>query len=651
MNDQPTVLVLHPSDELYGADRSLLALVLAVEGIARAVVVLPNDLPYQARLSSVLIARGVKVLVGPLPVVRRRYLNGLGLVTWGMASLRGWIWLVRVARRERAVGIISNSGGILVGVAVAAALRRPHLWYLREIVERPVWFRGVLRTMARLAPGRVAVVSNAVAQWLGRVRGRGPWVLHNGVDIPDRVTPLPDRPTAVFVGRLNDWKGQGVFVEAARASHVARPGALYRLVGGPVPGDTRTATALRSLISEVDPEGRFIEWVGEVPDARAAMRDAWIVVVPSLRPDPFPNVVLEAMSEARAVVGSSAGGITETVVGGTTGILCRPGDRSELAAAMTELLGNREEAVRYGEAGRARAQALFSREAFVGKWRALFSAWLAGSPIRDRHRPASAAVHDVVWDETKVSRFWDFASSHGTADYFSSVFARDLADEIVKVARPDGIVVDLGCGVGDLMLELRRHGLTVRGVDNSPDSIAVARTRLSDLDAEDLKVGSLTALPLPDDSVDTAVLIEVVEHMSENDLRAMLAEVMRVLRPGGHLFLSTPNDEDLTAERLPCPRCGARFHRMQHVRRWTSDSMVAFLQSGGFRFAQAYERRLAGESGLDSRLRRRWRTLRDRQVRCPDCGAIWNRSLALSRLAGGSRRRPRPHLLAVATRP
>jgi hypothetical protein len=39
-------------------------------------------------------------------------------------------------------------------------------------------------------------------------------VLHNGVDIPASIQPLPDVPTAVFVGRLNEWKGHLVFVEA-----------------------------------------------------------------------------------------------------------------------------------------------------------------------------------------------------------------------------------------------------------------------------------------------------------------------------------------------------------------------------------------------------------------------------------------------------
>lgn len=369
MTERPTVLVLHPSDEFYGADRSLLSMVRSMPDIVRPLVVLPSDLPYGGELSHTLRQNGIDVVVGPLPVVRRRYLRGLNVVRWGIGSIRGWMWMVRLARAEKARLVISNTSGILIGAPLARAIGASHAWYLREIVEHPRWFRTVIRGSARLAKGQIVAVSDAVARWVGSVPDHGPVVIRNGVDIPAEVEPLPDQPSAVFVGRLSDWKGQDVFVSAALISHQTRPSARYRIVGGAVPGDDGAARELSRRLQVVDPTGSFITWDGPLADPRSAMRAAWVVVVPSLRPDPFPNVVLEAMSEGRMIVGSATGGIPEMVTDGITGVLCPPGDAHALAAAISMALGDKGLAERAGMAGRFKAAEEFSRSQFVDAWR------------------------------------------------------------------------------------------------------------------------------------------------------------------------------------------------------------------------------------------------------------------------------------------
>ena len=104
-----------------------------------------------------------------------------------------------------------------------------------------------------------------------------------------------------------------------------------------------------------------------------------VVVVPSTNPDPLPNVVLEAMAEGRAVVGSSAGGIPEMVVDGVTGLLVPPGDVGALTSAVARILSTPSVAAAYGRAGRHRAEELFSRDQASAAWRALFRTWLGGA--------------------------------------------------------------------------------------------------------------------------------------------------------------------------------------------------------------------------------------------------------------------------------
>lgn len=368
------MLFLHPSDELYGADRSLRSLVLAVQDLVRPVVILPNDLPYRGQLSASLREAGVEVVIGPLPVVRRRYLDPVRVVPWATRTFVGTVWLTVQARRRRAVTVVSNTTAVIGGPVAARLTGVPHLWYVREIIENPRWYRALVCRLARIARGQIIAVSRAVADWLGDVPGHGPVVLHNGVDVYGDPRPLPDAPRALFVGRFNGWKGQETFIEAACLAHERVPTATFALVGGAVPTDQATAAAVEAQARTADPAGDWLELVGEVPDSREAMRGAWLVAVPSTLPDPFPNVVLEAMSEGRAVVGSNLGGIPEMIVEGLTGTLVAAGDAGQLAESLVRILQDRDLAESMGRAGRREVDEKFSRDRQRSSWHSMLFA-------------------------------------------------------------------------------------------------------------------------------------------------------------------------------------------------------------------------------------------------------------------------------------
>lgn len=96
-------------------------------------------------------------------------------------------------------------------------------------------------------------------------------------------------------------------------------------------------------------------------------------------------------------------------------------------------------------------------------------------------------------------------------------------------------VLDAGCGHGPLAAALQERGAVVSGFDLSPAMIAIARERLGD-DA-DVRVADLAApLPYPDEGFDV-VTISLALHYVE-DWMPTLAEVRRVLRPGGRLLVA-----------------------------------------------------------------------------------------------------------------
>jgi SAM-dependent methyltransferase len=98
---------------------------------------------------------------------------------------------------------------------------------------------------------------------------------------------------------------------------------------------------------------------------------------------------------------------------------------------------------------------------------------------------------------------------------------------------PHDLVVDLGCGSGRTLLWNRDWGASMVGVDISPFFSADARRSV------DLLIGDLRKLPFADGTFTKAFSLDVLEHLSPDAVRGMLAEASRVLAPGGSLFIYT----------------------------------------------------------------------------------------------------------------
>ncbi len=101
-------------------------------------------------------------------------------------------------------------------------------------------------------------------------------------------------------------------------------------------------------------------------------------------------------------------------------------------------------------------------------------------------------------------------------------------------------VLDLGCAGGFMAEALARRGANVTGIDPAAEAIAAARTHAA---AEGLAIrydtGVGEALPYPGAAFDAVVCVDVLEHVA--DLGRVLAEVARVLRPGGQFLFDTIN--------------------------------------------------------------------------------------------------------------
>jgi 2-polyprenyl-6-hydroxyphenyl methylase/3-demethylubiquinone-9 3-methyltransferase len=106
-------------------------------------------------------------------------------------------------------------------------------------------------------------------------------------------------------------------------------------------------------------------------------------------------------------------------------------------------------------------------------------------------------------------------------------------------------VLDVGCNAGTQCAVWAELGHRVHGLDINEPLLALARRRAEEKRyAIDFQLGSATALPWADQSMDVCIALELLEHVS--DWQGCLREFKRVLRPGGIMFVSTTN--------MLCPR-------------------------------------------------------------------------------------------------
>jgi glycosyltransferase involved in cell wall biosynthesis len=165
-----------------------------------------------------------------------------------------------------------------------------------------------------------------------------------------------------IVGRVTEWKGQHVFLEAVAQAFRSRPVEAV-VIGAPLFGEDAYADRIRRQAAELDGAVTFRGFVDDVPSELAQLD---LLVHASIIPEPFGQVVLEGMAAGLPVAAANAGGPAEVIDDGIDGLLYPPGDADALADRLQLLAGDRELRLRLGRAARESA-AEFSPQSVAAK--------------------------------------------------------------------------------------------------------------------------------------------------------------------------------------------------------------------------------------------------------------------------------------------
>lgn len=397
------VLVLDHTAELGGAE---LALVRTCAALDRSVVdvrvVLFADGPLRGRLEALGVPVDVVPLASSVATTDRGSAGRLSPSTV-VRALRTVPFLWRLSRRVRDLrpDVVHTTSlkADLLGILPARAARRPLVWHVHDRIAPdylPAPLVRLVTGLARRVPAAVVANSRATAQTLPRTTaiaypGFAPEQTQGSAGALAARTGVLD-PRVVMVGRVSPTKGQLELVRAMREVVDAVPTARLRVVGEPAFGAEDYAADVRAEVARLG-LGEHVELVGFVPDPRAELDRAAVCVHASPVPEPFGQVVVEAMVRGVPVVATRAGGVEEILTdpapapqsglgrgdspgSAELGLLVAPGDVAALAVAVRDVL-QRPDAARE-RAVRARESAL-RRFPVERTARVLTDVWTAAS--------------------------------------------------------------------------------------------------------------------------------------------------------------------------------------------------------------------------------------------------------------------------------
>jgi glycosyltransferase involved in cell wall biosynthesis len=313
---------------------------------------------------------GIEVIVFPQPepfVFRWNVLNRLFAPLKKLINLyRGLIVPARAHRRflrERQIDLVNLNNSI----------ERNHPWMLAAMLNGTrcithemginTYFGPLSRFFGRRLE-RIICLSHAIHDGMKKCGIDYPNidVIHCGIDLkryrtietPEELRKkhglAPGAPVIGVVGNVRMWKGQETLVRAMPILKQTFPDIRCILVGDSTEADRDYRANLERLCREAGTVENVI-FAGFQRNAIDYMELMDVVAHTSVHPEPFGIVTLEAMSRSKPLVSTTIGGPAEVVINGETGLLVEPGKPELLAAAIRELLLDKERSQAMGKKG------------------------------------------------------------------------------------------------------------------------------------------------------------------------------------------------------------------------------------------------------------------------------------------------------------
>lgn len=352
------ILFIHSSSELYGSDKSLLNIVKNIDKKNFNVhVILPCDGPLVDKMNEL---ENVNVEIYDIAILRRKNLSLKGLVVYFSKLIKSVNYLKNYIKNNSIDLVDTNTAVVFPGAMAAKKCNIKSSWHIREIISSN-FENNVISFMMNRYADKIIANSKATGNSL-KIDKNKLEVVYNAIEEKKVDLIKGDRKihNAIgMAGRINRWKGQKLFVDAASIVHNKYPNLKFYIAGDVYKGEENIKAELVEHIKQLGLSDTVI-LLGQVNDMSQFYSNIDIFVLPSIKPEPFGLVIIEAMQYEVPVIATNHGGPTEIINDGINGYLVDYNKPDEMARKIEELMDNPDKRCIMGEKAREKEESNFS---------------------------------------------------------------------------------------------------------------------------------------------------------------------------------------------------------------------------------------------------------------------------------------------------
>ena len=333
------VLLLHSSNDMYGASRIVLQVIDILIKAQYEVYVI---LPYKGVLNKIIIDKGAFCSVYNLGVFRKKYMNLKGLCNRFIKIKKAKNYIANYIDKHHIDLLYTSTSVIISGGLAAKKSGIPSISHIHEIPTANKPYEIFSGLFVRYFSKKVIVVSNSVAKhWQPYLKKHQLLKVYNGIIFPvtkslyNKRKTIEQNITLTSIARLIPYKGHKYFIEVAKELLKLNKQYHFLIVGDTFPGYEAYEEELKTLVSENGLHQK-IHFLGYRTDVDDILVKTDLFFHPSIAPDPLPTVLFEAIKLKVPVVATKLGGAVEILDNGNCGLLVPYNNAKKVAELIND---------------------------------------------------------------------------------------------------------------------------------------------------------------------------------------------------------------------------------------------------------------------------------------------------------------------------
>ena len=351
------ILLLHSSNDMYGASRIVLQV---IDILIKAKYEVHVILPYNGVLNKIITKKGASCSTYNLGVFRKKYLNLKGLYNRFFKIKMAKNYISNYIDKHH-IDLLYTSTSVIISGGLAAKKRGiPNIFHIHEIPTGNKLYEIFIGFFIRCFSTKAIVVSNSVAKhWRSYLKKTQLIKVYNGIVFPLTKTPnnkkreTNNKTTVTSIGRLVPGKGHKYFIEVAKELLRLNNKFQFLIVGDTFPGYESYEEELKKLVIHNNLHQK-IHFLGYKTDIEGVLAKSDLVFHSSIAPDSLPTVIFEAIKMRVPVVATELAGAVEILDNGNCGLLVPLNNAKKTADLLNDYLkdeklmrSNIEKAIEY----------------------------------------------------------------------------------------------------------------------------------------------------------------------------------------------------------------------------------------------------------------------------------------------------------------